>query len=95
MLRDIVGGARAVGLHASELCIVHALAGLGGSLEVESQPGVGTTVRIRLPRVEPAMAADVAVSEGSSSASAAARLPLAAAGGEGAATPSASVVAHP
>jgi putative PEP-CTERM system histidine kinase len=29
------------------------VAGLGGSLEIDSQPGIGTTVRIRLPRAEP------------------------------------------
>ena len=29
------------------------VSGLGGSLEVDSQPGVGTTMRIRLPRAEP------------------------------------------
>jgi putative PEP-CTERM system histidine kinase len=34
------------------------VSGLGGSLEVDSQPGIGTTVRIRLPRAEPATAVD-------------------------------------
>jgi putative PEP-CTERM system histidine kinase len=71
------------------------VAGLGGSLEVDSQPGIGTTVRIRLPRVEPAMVANTPVSEGSSSMSVAMRSEVAAAAGEGATTPAATVVAHP
>jgi putative PEP-CTERM system histidine kinase len=71
------------------------VAGLGGSLEVDSQPGIGTTVRIRLPRVEPAMVANTPVSEGSSSMSVAVRSEVAAAAGEGATTPAATVVAHP
>jgi len=68
--------------------------GLGGSLEVTSQPGKGTTVRIRLPRVEPAVV-DSPAGEASGGMSAAVRSELDAAGGEDAAAPAASVAAHP
>jgi putative PEP-CTERM system histidine kinase len=37
------------------------VASLGGSLEVESQPGIGTTVRIRLPRTAAVVEADAPV----------------------------------
>ena len=70
------------------------VAGLGGSLEVTSQPGKGTTVRIRLPRVEPAVV-DSPAGEASGSMSAAVRSELDAAGGEDAAAPVVSVAAHP
>ena len=71
------------------------VAALGGSLEVDSQPGIGTTVRITLPRLAPAMTPDTTpVSEGLSSMSAGVRPPVAAPASEGAAAPSPSVVAH-
>lgn len=51
LARDTVPGA-GLGLHVSE-ALVHAH---GGAIEVESQPGRGSTFRVRLPRAGPRLA---------------------------------------